>query len=92
MSKLLKLLFVGIGLISLTTNVNALEIQQNEIGSKTLLVCTAGYVNTTKGENCLKGFNPIPVEEYAKLKGYQLESYELQISQGLVYIVMKVSK
>ena len=90
MSKLLKALLVGICLIS--PSVNALEIQQHEIGSKTLLVCTAGYVNTTKGENCLKGFNPIPVEEYAKLKGYQLESYELQISQGLVYIVMKVSK
>lgn len=90
MNKLLKSLFVGISLIAL--NVNALEIQQNEIGSKTLLVCTAGYVNTAKGENCLKGFNPIPVAEYAKLKGYNLESYELQISQGLVYIVMKVSK
>ena len=91
MNKLLKILLLGFGVLG-SMNANALEVRQDEIGDKLLMVCNAGHVNSRDINRCLDGFSSIDVKEYVESKGFKLDSYEVQISQGLVYIVMKVSK
>lgn len=93
MNKLLKalnVLVLGLSLVSLSAN--ALEIRQNEIGDKFLMVCNAGHVNSANINRCLDGFSSVDIKDYVESKDLKLDSYEVQISQGLVYIVMKVSK
>ena len=90
MNKFLKALVLGLSLAA--SNANALEIQQSEIGDKFLMVCNAGHVNSVNINRCLDGFSSIDIKEYVESKGLKLDSYEAQVSQGLVYVIMKVSK
>lgn len=90
MNKLLKALVLALSLASF--NSNALEVQQSEIGDKFLMVCNAGHVNSANINRCLDGFSSIDIKEYVESKGLKLDSYEAQVSQGLVYVIMKVSK
>lgn len=90
MNKFLKVLVLALGLASF--NSNALEVQQSEIGDKFLMVCNAGHVNSANINRCLDGFSSIDIKEYVESKGLKLDSYEAQVSQGLVYVIMKVSK
>lgn len=91
MNKFLKALVVGLSLI-VSLNSNALEIQQNEIDQKSFLVCKSGLVESSDFNNCVVGFKSMDVKEFAALQGYHVEGYEVQVSNGLVYIIMKVSK
>lgn len=90
MNKFLKALVLGLSLAA--SNANALEIQQSEIGDKFLMVCNARHVNSVNINRCLDGFSSIDIKEYVESKGLKLDSYEAQVSQGLVYVIMKVSK
>ena len=91
MNKLLKILLLGFGVLG-SMNANALEVRQDEICDKLLMVCNAGRVNSRGINRCLDGFSSIDVKEYVESKDLKLNSYEVQISRGMVYIVMKVSK
>lgn len=91
MNKVLKTLMVGVGvLVSMSGKCGG--IQKDEIGSKFLIMCNAGHVNSHDINRCGDGFGSVSVEEYAESKGVELDSYDIQISQSQVYIVMKVSK
>ena len=62
---------------------------------KALMLCVgvlAGHVNYRDINRCGDGFGSVSVEEYAESNGVELDSYDIQISQSQVYIVMKVSK
>ena len=90
MNKLLKSLLLGLGVLA-SINASALNIQANKI-EQSLIMCRAGYIESADLNRCMSGFGSVSVKEYAESKGYRLESYDAQISQGVVYIVMKVSK
>lgn len=91
MNKLLKALMLGVGVL-VSMSASAVSIQKDEIGSKFLIMCNAGHVNSRDINRCSDGFGSVSVEEYAESKGVELDSYDIQISQSQVYIVMKVSK